>query len=77
MTHGLAPVRRHQGAIPGISDVMLTRRLGEGLMGCVLVSSRWFHARARVAFWAEEFDGRVEVVPNRAIDLDDFNRPVG
>ena len=41
------------------------------------VSCRWFHARGRVAFRAEEFDGRVEVVSNRAFDFDDFNRPAG
>jgi hypothetical protein len=37
---------------------------------------RRFHARTHAVLRAEEFDGRVEVVSNRAFDFDDFNRPV-
>ncbi len=57
--------RPHQGrrtsAIPGISDVMLTHAR-QGSDETRSVSRRRFHARTHVAFRAEEFDGRVEVV---------------
>ena len=75
MTRGSHQHADIKAAIPGTSDVMLTRRRRPDETRSV--SCRWFHARARVAFRAEEFDGRMEVVSDRAFDFDNFNRPVG